>query len=88
MTDRAAPRPTPWLAAGLAISVLAAAGALVACSSDGTTPKCSDLPLYDVAHADASDIAKRKKLEPEGCFTPPGDGGSSTTNPPPDSGTD
>ncbi len=94
MTDRANPLllPSPRLAAAIVISILTAAGALVACSSDGTTPKCSELHLYDITQdgsPDAHNLEARDKAAQENCVTLPGTGtGASTTNPPPDSGTD
>lgn len=42
-----------------------------ACSSDGTTPTCPPLPLYDVRDAGAREAAKPALLAAKNCTTLP-----------------
>ena len=69
---------TLWLILALGLASAAALTALPACGSDGTTPKCSKLPLYDVNDASPSDIQARLQAAQENCVTGPGDAGSGT----------
>lgn len=61
-----------------------------ACGDDeGATPKCSDIPLYDVRNPTPQDLEARKKAEAEGCATTPGTASAGGPPPPPsDAGSD
>lgn len=62
-----------WLLLCVALGAVAF-GAATGCGSDGYSPNCPDLPLYDV-HKDSTktDIVKaRTKSEQENCSTPIG----------------
>ncbi|MCC6215247.1 MAG: hypothetical protein IT376_10280 [Polyangiaceae bacterium] len=63
------------LAACVALALLAGA-----CGSEGNTPSCPELPLYNVRE-DASGIPpERAEAVAQGCATGPGDATSGTTD--------
>lgn len=57
----------------LAASLLLGLGVAWGCGDDESkTPKCPDLPLYDVHDASPDDIAAREAAAAAGCVTKPG----------------
>lgn len=76
---------SPWALFG---SALVAFGlTLAACGGDeaeGTTPKCPELPLYDIRNEDedAAALHQQERLDNQannGCVTGPGDAGTNVT---------
>lgn len=76
---------SPWTLFG---SVALAFGlTLAACGGDeaeGTTPKCPELPLYDIRNEDAASAAQHQAerldiQDTTGCVTGPGDAGTNVT---------
>ncbi len=78
--------PVRWLLL-CALGALAVSALTTGCSSNGYSPSCPPLPLYNVHEwqSDASVIAARKKSESANCSTPIGDAssGATTNNPSP-----
>lgn len=52
-------------------AALASIASFVGCSSEGKTPTCSPLPLYDVRDAGARDTARPALLAAKNCVTLP-----------------
>jgi hypothetical protein len=63
---------------------------VAACGDEGTTPKCPELPLYDVRDASAADKQARQAAADENCVTAAGTASTSTPDAqgPVDSGSD
>lgn len=76
------PRLSPRGAALALIALTTGAGCLAAaCSDEGTTPKCPDLPLYDVNDASPADKEARAAAANAGCVTGPGTATTGTATP-------
>lgn len=57
----------------LAVSVVLGLTVAWGCGDDeNKTPKCPDLPLYDVHDASPEQVAAREQAAAEGCVTKPG----------------
>jgi hypothetical protein len=76
---------SPWALLGSVAFVLGVT--LVACGGDeaeGTTPKCPELPLYDLRTLDEAGVQQqildRQAAEAEGCVTAPGDAGTNVSD--------
>lgn len=66
------------------LALVTAAAALVltaaACGTEGNTPSCPELPLYDIRNEDGGIPSERREAVIPGCVTGPGDATSGTTD--------
>lgn len=70
---------------GVAFALSIALGACGGDEAEGTTPKCPDLPLYDIRNEDDASAAQHaaERLDNQvnnGCVTGPGDAGTNVTD--------